>query len=117
VLGHGLVAGMILSLLGCLFFVAAVVNWQGTGFARLEPGDVRIPLIGLVLVVSGAQLILLSFVLSLTSIGEDVAPVSSGLLSDLPSSDPRSSDSRSSDSRSSDSRPSGLARDQDKASR
>ena len=70
-LERGLVVGALLSLLGCLFFVAAVVNWEGTGFAHLEIGDIRTPLIGLVLVVSGAQMILVSFMLSLTLIGED----------------------------------------------
>lgn len=69
-LERGLVVGALVALLGCLFFVAAVVNWQGTGFAHLAPGDIRIPLIGLVLVVTGAQMILVSFMLSLTRIGE-----------------------------------------------
>lgn len=73
-LERGLVYGALISLLGCLFFVAAVVNWQGAGFAHLAPGDIRIPLIGMVLVVTGAQMILVSFMLSLTRIGEDQAP-------------------------------------------
>lgn len=73
-LERGLVVGALVSLLGCLFFIAAVVNWQGTGFARLAPGDIRIPLIGLVLVVTGAQMILVSFMLSLTRIGEAPPP-------------------------------------------
>jgi len=72
-LERGLVVGALLSLLGCLFFVAAVVNWEGTGFGTLQLSDIRIPLTGLVLVVSGAQMILVSFMLSLTRIGE--APV------------------------------------------
>ena len=69
-LERGLVVGALLSLLGCLFFVAAVVNWEGTGFGQLALGDIRVPLIGLVLVVSGAQMILVSFMLSLTRMGE-----------------------------------------------
>ena len=73
-LERGLVVGALVSLLGCLFFIAAVVNWQGTGFAHLAPGDIRIPLIGLVLVVTGAQMILVSFMLSLTRIGEAPPP-------------------------------------------
>jgi len=73
-LERGLVVGALLSLVGCLFFVAAVVNWQGTGFGRLALDQIRIPLIGLVLVVSGAQMILVSFMLSLTRIGETPDP-------------------------------------------
>ena len=69
-LERGLVVGALLSLVGCLFFVAAVVNWEGTGFGNLALGDIRIPLIGLVLVVSGAQMIMVSFMLSLTRMGE-----------------------------------------------
>jgi hypothetical protein len=84
-LGHGLVLGAILSVLGCAFFVAAVLNWQGTGFARLEPADVRIPLTGLVLVVSGAQMIMVSFMLSLTRMGEDVIPATKQSAGNQPS--------------------------------
>ena len=73
-LERGLVVGALLSLVGCLFFIAAVVNWQGTGFGRLALDQIRTPLIGLVLVVSGAQMILVSFMLSLTRIGETPAP-------------------------------------------
>lgn len=69
-LERGLVVGALLSLVGCLFFVAAVVNWEGAGFGSLAFSAVRIPLIGLVLVVSGAQMILVSFMLSLTRMGE-----------------------------------------------
>lgn len=70
-LERGLAVGGLLSLLGCAFFVAAVVHWQDTGFGNLPAEDIRVPLIGLVLVVSGAQMILVSFMLSLTRIGED----------------------------------------------
>ena len=69
-LERGLVVGAFLSLLGCVFFVAAVAKWEGTGFGNLAVGDVRVPLFGLVLVVSGAQMILVSFMLSLTRMGE-----------------------------------------------
>src|SRR5450830_558089 len=74
-LERGLVVGALLSLVGCLFFIAAVVHWQGTGFGRLALDEIRTPLIGLVLVVSGAQMILVSFMLSLTRIGENTDPV------------------------------------------
>jgi hypothetical protein len=74
-LERGLVVGALLSLVGCLFFIAAVVHWQGTGFGRLALDEIRTPLIGLVLVVSGAQMILVSFMLSLTRIGESADPV------------------------------------------
>ena len=73
-LERGLVVGALLTLVGCLFFIAAVVNWQGTGFGRLALDQIRTPLIGLVLVVSGAQMILVSFMLSLTRIGETPDP-------------------------------------------
>jgi hypothetical protein len=80
-LERGLVVGALISLLGCLFFVAAVINWQGTGFSHLSPSDIRIPLIGLVLVVSGAQVIMVSFMLSLTRIGQDQATALAGSVS------------------------------------
>lgn len=69
-LERGLVVGVLLSLVGCVFFVAAVAKWKSTGFGNLAEGDVRVPLFGLVLVVSGAQMILVSFMLSLTRMGE-----------------------------------------------
>jgi len=69
-LERGLVVGGLLAVVGMLFFVAAVVNWEDTGFSNLALGDIRIPLIGLVLVVSGAQMVMVSFMLSLTRIGE-----------------------------------------------
>ena len=74
-LERGLVVGGVLLLVGMLFFVAAVVNWEGTGFSNLALGDIRIPVIGLVLVVSGAQMVMVSFMLSLTRIGEYPAPL------------------------------------------
>lgn len=74
-LERGLMVGALISVLGCLFFVGALLKWEGTGFGQLSLGAIRIPLIGLVLVVSGAQMILVSFMLSLTRIGESRAPL------------------------------------------
>jgi len=62
---NGLVAGALLSLLGCVFFAGAVRHWGDAGFGQLSHADIRTPLSGLVLAVSGAQLILVSFMLSL----------------------------------------------------
>jgi len=64
-LEHGLVAGLLLTLVGCLFFAAAVLHWGSSGFGPLQHADIRTPIIGLVLVVTGAQLVLVSFMLSL----------------------------------------------------
>jgi len=62
---NGLVAGALLSLLGCVFFAGAVRHWGDAGFGQLSHADIRTPLSGLVLAVTGAQLILVSFMLSL----------------------------------------------------
>ena len=64
-LEHGLVAGLLLSLAGCFFFAGAVLHWGSAGFGPLEHADIRAPIIGLVLVVAGAQMVLVSFMLSL----------------------------------------------------
>lgn len=65
-LEYGLGAGLLLCVIGCLFFIGAVFRWGAEGFGNLEHSAVRDPLVGLVLVVTGAQLVLISFMLSLT---------------------------------------------------
>ncbi|GAA5169134.1 glycosyltransferase [Pseudonocardia eucalypti] len=71
-LERGLVAGGLLSLLGTGCFVAALTSWGAHGFGALNVVDtMRVPIIGMVLIVTGFQLITVSFTLSLTRIGED----------------------------------------------
>jgi hypothetical protein len=71
-LERGLLLGGLLSLLGVGCFVAAVTSWGENGFGALNPADtMRVPIIGMVLIVTGFQTIVVSFTLSLTRIGED----------------------------------------------
>lgn len=71
-LERGLVLGGLLLLLGAGCFVAALSSWGATGFGALDVvQSMRVPIIGMVLTVSGFQLITVSFTLSLTRIGED----------------------------------------------
>ena len=51
-------------------FVVAVLNWRETDFGVLTTEDMRLPLLGMLLIVAGSQVILGSFLLSLTRIGE-----------------------------------------------
>ena len=62
---NGIVAGLVLTVAGLLFFVGAVLRWSAQDFGALEHAAVRDPLVGLVLVVTGTQLVLVSFMLSL----------------------------------------------------
>ncbi|MBD3782942.1 MAG: glycosyltransferase family 2 protein [Micrococcales bacterium] len=64
-LENGIVAGLVLTVAGLLFFVGAVLRWSAQDFGALEHAAVRDPLVGLVLVVTGTQLVLVSFMLSL----------------------------------------------------
>ena len=71
-LERGLVLGGVLLLLGAGCFVAALSSWGASGFGALDVvQSMRVPIIGMVLTVSGFQLITVSFTLSLTRIGED----------------------------------------------
>jgi Glycosyl transferase family 2 len=71
-LERGLLLGGLLSLLGVGCFVAAVTSWGEKGFGALNVADtMRVPIIGMVLIVTGFQMIVVSFTLSLTRIGED----------------------------------------------
>lgn len=71
-LERGLVLGGLLLLLGAGCFVAAVTSWGANGFGALDVvQSMRIPIIGMVLTVTGFQMIIVSFTLSLTRIGED----------------------------------------------
>jgi hypothetical protein len=71
-LERGLVVGGLLLLLGTGCFIAALTSWGANGFGALDVvQSMRVPIIGMVLAVSGFQLIIVSFTLSLTRIGED----------------------------------------------
>ena len=71
-LERGLLLGGLLLLLGAGCFVAALSSWGAGGFGALDVvQSMRVPIIGMVLTVSGFQLITVSFTLSLTRIGED----------------------------------------------
>jgi hypothetical protein len=71
-LEKGLVIGGLLMLLGIAAFIAAVTSWGANGFGALDVvQSMRIPIVGMVLCVTGFQLVIVSFTLSLTRIGED----------------------------------------------
>jgi hypothetical protein len=71
-LERGLAVGGALLTLGSLCFVAALTSWGANGFGALDVvATMRVPIIGMVLSVSGFQLIIVSFTLSLTRICED----------------------------------------------
>jgi hypothetical protein len=56
---------------GVAAIVAALTSWGANGFGALDVvATMRVPIIGMVLTVTGFQLITVSFTLSLTQIGE-----------------------------------------------
>lgn len=71
-LERGVWIGSLLILLGIGCFVGAILTWGATGFGALDVvSTMRIPILGMVSIVSGFQMISVSFTLSLTKIGED----------------------------------------------
>jgi glycosyltransferase involved in cell wall biosynthesis len=66
----GLIVGFAMTLAGIGSFLLAVLNWRETDFGALTTEDMRLPLLGMLLIVAGSQVILGSFLLSLTRIGE-----------------------------------------------
>lgn len=61
-LGRGVAIGAVSVLLGVGAFVAAVVYWGSKGFGNLDVvSTMRVPIIGMVLIVTGMQLIMVSF--------------------------------------------------------
>jgi hypothetical protein len=71
-LERGLFIGGVLLAIGVAAFVGALIRWGSAGFGRLDPlSSMRFPIAGMVLVVAGVQLILLSFAMSLTRIGDE----------------------------------------------
>ncbi|HEX4226466.1 MAG TPA: glycosyltransferase family 2 protein, partial [Pseudonocardiaceae bacterium] len=71
-LERGLWIGALLILLGIGCYIGALRTWGATGFGALNVFEtVQVPILGMVLVISGFQMISVSFALSLTKIGED----------------------------------------------
>lgn len=71
-LERGLVLGSALLLTGVGCFVVAVSAWGASGFGQLNAVEsMRLPIIGTMLCVTGFQLVIVSFTLSLTRIGAD----------------------------------------------
>jgi glycosyltransferase involved in cell wall biosynthesis len=66
----GVVLGALLGLAGVAAFVVALLVWRSTGYGRLQVDDMRVPLAGMVLIVTGGQCVMVSFMLSLTRVGE-----------------------------------------------
>ena len=63
--------GALLTLAGVSCFVGALVGWGQAAFGPLDPAaTMRLPIIGMVLILLGVQSVLLSFTLSLTRIGD-----------------------------------------------
>jgi hypothetical protein len=70
-LDWGVIVGTVMGLAGVASFVVAVARWGQTDFGRLTTTDMRLPLAGMLLVVAGAQVVLVSFLVGLTRIGDD----------------------------------------------
>jgi hypothetical protein len=69
-LERGLIFGALLALAGVLCFVLAVVQWGSTGFGALDPvATMPLPILGMVLIVGGAQLAVVGFAISLITAG------------------------------------------------
>jgi glycosyltransferase involved in cell wall biosynthesis len=70
-LAWGAPVGALLVLGGAGCFVAALVGWGEASFGQLDAAaTMRLPIVGMVLLLLGVQSVLLSFTLSLTKIGE-----------------------------------------------
>jgi glycosyltransferase involved in cell wall biosynthesis len=66
----GVILGTALGFVGMVAFVAALLRWRAAGFGELSVHDMRVPLAGMVLVITGGQCVMVSFMLSLTRVGE-----------------------------------------------
>jgi hypothetical protein len=67
----GVVLGAVLGIVGMVAFVVALLRWRAAGFGELSVDDMRVPLAGMVLVITGGQCVMVSFMLSLTRVGEN----------------------------------------------
>jgi hypothetical protein len=69
-LERGLVIGVAAILIGIGAFIAALLRWRAAGFGHLDAlSTMRVPILGMVLIVAGLQLIMVSFTMSLAHIG------------------------------------------------
>ncbi len=68
-LERGLIIGLVAVVLGIVAFVVALVRWGSQGFGDLDPmTTMRVPILGMVFIVGGLQLIMVSFTMSLSQI-------------------------------------------------
>jgi Glycosyl transferase family 2 len=67
----GVLVGSLMGGGGLACFAVAVARWQQTDFGQLTTADMRLPLLGMLLVVAGAQVVFVSFLVDVTRIGED----------------------------------------------
>ena len=68
-LERGLITGLIAVVLGAVAFIVALVRWGSEGFGALDPlTTMRLPILGMVLIIGGLQLIMVSFTMSLSRI-------------------------------------------------
>lgn len=68
-LERGLVIGVLAALVGIALFIVALVRWGSEGFGALDPlTTMRLPILGMVFIVTGLQLVMVSFTMSLSRI-------------------------------------------------
>jgi glycosyltransferase involved in cell wall biosynthesis len=68
-LERGLIVGVIAVALGFAAFIVALIRWGSQGFGQLDPlTTMRLPILGMVLIIGGLQLIMVSFTMSLSKI-------------------------------------------------
>lgn len=69
---RGVLLGGLLMIFGAGCFLFAVTLWGASGFGELDVVDtMRVPILGMVLIVSGFQIVTVGITLSLNRIGED----------------------------------------------
>lgn len=74
-LERGLVVGSMLTIAGIVAFVFAIARWGASEFGTLDVIEtIRLPIIGMVFVIAGIQLMMVSFTLSLSQIGSAPKP-------------------------------------------
>lgn len=70
-LERGLMVGIGLAVLGVAIFLTALWQWGSEGFGSLDPvTTMRLPILGMLFIVGGLQLVLVGFTLSLARIGD-----------------------------------------------
>jgi len=69
----GLVVGALMVAAGVAAFAGAAMHWSSTDFGRLTTDDMRLPLAGMLLVAAGTQVVMVSFLLSLSRAGRRTA--------------------------------------------